>query len=132
MEQIQEIEKALEQGEHPMKYKKQLAYELVKQLNNQEAAQQAQEHFERTVQKKEMPTEIPTINLQVDNGLISYIDLLLKTNLASSRSEAKRLIEQGGVEVDNEKVTNPNEETTIKDEVLIKVGKRKFVKVISE
>src|SRR5207245_7612303 len=108
---IKQLETKLAKEENPMHAKKKLAFEIVKQLHNELQAQQAQEHFEKTVQKKEMPTEILAINLVIENGLISYTELLLKANLASSRSEAKRLIEQGGVEIDNEKITNPNEET---------------------
>lgn len=132
MEEVEKIADQLKKGAHPVEYKKRLAFEIVKQLNHEEAAQKAQEHFEKTVQNKEMPDDIPNISLKVDNGLISYVDLLLQTNLATSRSEAKRLVEQGGVEVDNEKVTDPNGETTIKDGVIVKVGKRKFVKVTAE
>ena len=129
MEEVKKVENELKKGEHPVQYKKQLAFEIVKQLNSEEAAQKAQEYFEKTVQKKEMPDDVPTVSVKADDGLISFVDLLLETNLASSRSEAKRLIEQGGVEVDNEKVTDANGETTITDGIILKVGKRKYVRV---
>lgn len=129
LEKVEEVKKRLEKGENPRDVKRELAYEIVKELHSEKDAQKAKEHFEKTVVNKEMPDEIPTVNLTVENGLISYVDLLLQTNLATSRSEAKRLIEQGGVEVDNEKVTDPNGETTIKDGVIVRVGKRKFARV---
>ncbi|HYK08846.1 MAG TPA: tyrosine--tRNA ligase [Candidatus Eisenbacteria bacterium] len=129
MEEVNSIENQLKDGAHPVQHKKKLAFEIVKQLNNEDAARNAQEYFERTVQKKEMPEDVPTVSLKKENELISFVDLLLQTNLASSKSEAKRLIEQGGVEVDNEKVIDSNGETTIKDGIIVKVGKRKYVKV---
>lgn len=132
MEEVNTIDKDLAQGGHPVQYKKQLAFEIVKQLNGEDKAITAQEYFEKTVQKKELPDDIPTVAIKTDDGLISYVDLLLATNLATSRSEAKRLIEQGGVELDNEKVSDTNGETTLTDGILLKVGKRKFVKVTKE
>jgi tyrosyl-tRNA synthetase len=129
MDRLEKIEKALQSGENPIDYKKQLAFAIVEQLSDNASAQAAQEAFESTVQNRELPTDIPTISLDIKDGLIGYIDLLMQTNMATSRGEAKRLIEQGGVEIDNENVTDINGETTIKDEILLKVGKRKFVKV---
>ncbi|HSX40058.1 MAG TPA: tyrosine--tRNA ligase [Candidatus Saccharimonadales bacterium] len=129
MDEIEKINEAITGGENPVKFKKQLAFEIVKQLNSDADARNAQEHFEKTVQQKELPDEVSVIELDPNDNLISYSDLLVKTGLASSKSEAKRLIEQGGVEVDNTRVENPNEEITITDELLLKVGKRKFVKV---
>jgi tyrosyl-tRNA synthetase len=128
MEEVDAIRKDLEQGGHPVAHKKKLAYEIVKQLNNEEAAKNAQEYFEKTVQKKEMPEEIPVYQY-TGKGLVQIVELLVEIGLAASRSEAKRLIEQGGVEIDNEKVVDANSETALKDGIIVKVGKRKFVKV---
>lgn len=132
LEKIEEVKKRLATNENPRDIKKELAYEIVTELHSQDAAKKAQEYFEKTVQKKEMPNDIPTVAVKTDSGLISFVDLLMETNLAASRSEAKRLIEQGGVEVDNEKVTDANSETTIKDGAVVKVGKRKFIKVTAK
>jgi len=129
MEEIKKIDHAIQSGENPVNVKKQLAFAIVKHLNTEQSAQEAQEYFERTVQKKELPEEMPRITLPNDT-LISYVDLLLQTGLASSKSDAKRLIEQGGVEVDNERITEPSKEIVVKDTFVIKVGKRKFVEII--
>ncbi len=131
-QRISEIELALNNGENPINYKKQLAFDIVRQLNNEEAAKQAQEAFEKIVQKKDLPTEIEQVTLSKAKSLITYADLLVELGLVGSKSEAKRLIEQGGVEIDNEKILEPNKETTIKENAVIKVGKRKFVEVIIE
>lgn len=131
LDEITQLQKRLDTGENPMTVKKDLAKVIVTELHDEKKAMEAAANFEKTVQKKEMPTEIPTVSLSLKDNLIQYIDLLLQTNLAASRSEAKRLIEQGGVEIDNERITDTNGETTIKDSILVKVGKRKFVKVVS-
>jgi tyrosyl-tRNA synthetase len=127
MEEIKEIEDKLQNGEHPVPFKKRLAYEVVKQLNDENAAEGAQKEFENVVQGEGMPTEIPQREVKQDLFILS--DLLVELGLASSKSEAKRLVEQGGVEIDNEKQDNPSKEIAIEDTIVIKVGKRKFVEV---
>ncbi len=130
MQQVEAIAKALEDGKNPMEFKKQLAFEIVKQLNNEQEAQKAQEAFENTVQKKELPTEIPTAELSreyIESATIS--DALVTLNLATSKAEAKRLVEQGGVTIDEELIDNPNSPFAVQDNSVVKVGKRRFVKI---
>lgn len=130
MSEVKEIENALKDGAHPVKYKKRLAYELVKQLNTERDAQSAQEHFEKTVQKKEMPETIDEIVLpQALQSGATIAEVITGINLASSKSDSKRLIEQGGVTVDNEVIIDPNAAFEPKEDTIIKVGKRKFVKI---
>ncbi|HSW88507.1 MAG TPA: tyrosine--tRNA ligase [Candidatus Saccharimonadales bacterium] len=131
MHDIRDIEKDLKSGKHPMEVKKRLAFDIVAELYSAENAHEAQIHFEKTVQQKELPTEIPVITV-TNEKLFQLTELLLKAGLASSKAEAKRLIEQGGVEVDNEKILNVNQEITVEDSVIIKVGKRKFVEIRRE
>lgn len=116
--------------ENPMKYKKQLAFETVKQLNDTNTAQQALENFENTVQNKELPKAILTFSLEeaFSTGSRWIEDVLMDTKLASSKSEAKRLIEQGGVYWNNKKITNPKQIMNAEN-AIIRVGKRKFVKI---
>lgn len=126
---ITEIEDALKNGENPMKLKKQLAFEIVKELHNQTDADAAKENFESTVQDREMPTDIPLVTIE---GSGSIADVLVQTGLVLSKSDAKRLIEQGGVEIDNERISDANLpfKTLVKNnEIIIQVGKRRFVKV---
>ncbi len=130
MEVIERVAQAIESGENPMKFKKQLAFEIVKDLNSEESAINAQEEFERTVQNRELPTEITEIKLQDDDDEFLNEDLLVELNLASSKSEAKRLFEQGGVELDGVRITNPNENKVINNGAILKIGKRKIVKLL--
>lgn len=127
---LQNIYTHMKYSENPLQYKKQLAYEIVKQLNSAKDAEAAQEHFEKTVQKKEMPEAIDEIVLSEDLQAGKTIaEVIAGLDLATSKSEAKRLIEQGGVTIDNEVVIDPNAAFEPKEDTIIKVGKRKFVKI---
>ncbi|HSW47739.1 MAG TPA: tyrosine--tRNA ligase [Candidatus Saccharimonadales bacterium] len=130
IDEIKKLEKRLNTNEeHPMKAKKKLAGEIVSQLHSPEEAKIARDNFERTVQDREMPTDIPLFVLK---EATSVAEVLVETGLTLSKSDAKRLIEQGGVEIDNERINDPNipfETLAKNDETIIQVGKRKFIKV---
>ncbi|MFH0863738.1 MAG: tyrosine--tRNA ligase, partial [Candidatus Gottesmanbacteria bacterium] len=128
MEEVKKTEQAIIKGENPMIYKKKLAHTLTTMLNSQGEADTAQEEFERVHQQGQSPLYDISI-YRIQNDQINTVDLLLDAKLASSRSEAKRLIEQGGVEIDNEKLTMNYVKLNLKDGMIIKVGKKKFVKI---
>lgn len=108
--------------ENPMGEKKQLAFEIVKLLWGEKSATKAQKHFEGTFQNREMP------NLEVKPiDSIKLEDALIELNLAGSKSEAKRLIASGGVDVNEQKVIDLN--FRLSGENTIKVGKARFAKV---
>lgn len=113
---------------NPMTLKKRLAREIVTQLYNQKAASDAEETFTKVFQKREVPEEIKEYHISLHTS-IGLRDVLVETHLAKSRSEASRLIEQGAVEIDGEKVTNRIAQ--IKSGSIIKVGKRRFAKVLN-
>lgn len=126
---IKEIEKSIKGGENPMLYKKIMAFEVVKLIKGKEQTQQAQQYFERTVQKKETPEEVRIKKLEVRSKNI--VDLLIMCDLVSSKSEARRLIEQNGVKVDGHVVQDLKHKVSItQDGVLLQRGKRQFVRVI--
>jgi len=130
LEEVDRINESLKGGEHPMKLKKRLAFEIVSELHNKHDAQHAAETFTKIVQEKVTPDEIPVVELFNEGQTI--IEVLVQTNLAESKGEAKRLIEQGGVKIDNASVTDAqtNFSTLINEkETLIQVGKRRFIKV---
>ena len=137
-QELEEFRQGLSrQTVNPMTLKKRLAREIVTQLYSQKAAAEAEEHFTKVFQKKEVPEEIAEYRLSfselapqvTEPWNIDISRLLASTGLVKSRSEAHRLIEQGGVEVDGEKVTNYI--TPVKSGSIIKVGKRRFAKVIN-
>ncbi len=126
MEEIKDVEQKIGAGENPVQYKKRLAFEIIKQLHSADAAREAEKEFQSTVQNKEMPEKVGEVSV-AEHTLVDG-DLLVKLELAASKSEAKRLFEQGGVEVDGEKV-EPRETTEVTNGMVIKVGKRKFIKI---
>ncbi len=107
---------------NPMVLKKRLAREIIAQLYDQKLALQAEEHFSKVFQKREVPEEIREGTKSGD----TLRDYLVKNQLAKSRSEAKRLIEQGAVEVDGKKNTDVN--FIVSKGMVIKVGKRSYIK----
>jgi tyrosyl-tRNA synthetase len=134
--EIEEFKKGLESAAtNPMTLKKRLAREIIAQLYDQKAAADAEEHFEKTVQRKEIPDEIAECRLSfrelcppnVKAG-IDLSKLLVSTGQAKSRSEANRLIAQGAVSIDGEKVTDNIVE--IKSGCVVRAGKRRFARVI--
>lgn len=126
MSDIHNIEYELKNGKNPVEFKKQLAFEIVKELNSKEDAHKAQEHFEKTVQKKELPDDLSSFEWN-SGGLLA--DLMVESELAQSKSEAKRLIEQGGVSIDGEVIIDSNAPFSGVDGSILKVGKRKYVKI---
>lgn len=127
-DEIEKIKQKLTGGENPLEFKKSLAFEIVRELNSEEAANSAQKSFEQTVQKGELPEEIPTFEIDTKEHL-QISDLLVKTGLSTSKSEAKRLVEQGGVSVNSEIITSPTDEIIPEDNMIIKAGKRNFVRI---
>lgn len=130
MEEVQKIATEMKQGKNPVSNKKRLAFEVVKQLNTEDQARPSQEYFEKTVQHKEIPHDLPEVNLPIDlKEGATVADVLLELDLAQSKSEAKRIIEQHGVTIDNELIDDPNSAFMPQDGAIIKVGKRKFVRI---
>jgi tyrosyl-tRNA synthetase len=125
-EELSEFTKELESGQvNPMNLKKRLARELVAQLYDQAAAVQAEDHFTRVFQKKEMPEEVEEYNVSAGEDIR---DILVKARLVKSKGEANRLIQQGAVSIRGNKITNPS--TPCTDGSIIKVGKHRFIKVL--
>lgn len=125
-------EKLSKEEEHPMKVKKQLAQQIVSELYDVYEAEKAAKAFENIVQKEELPSDIPVIVLPSSKIAVSIADALATINLALSKSDAKRLIEQGGVRVGDTLIKDHQQsfKSLLKDEeTLIQVGKRRFVKV---
>jgi tyrosyl-tRNA synthetase len=114
---------------HPRDTKRRLAREIVALYHSAEDARAAQEEFDRVFIERQLPDDIPEYTIQNGNDDPELMTLLVDTKLASSRSEARRLIEQGGVSVDGQTVADRNAHIPLLKPVVIKVGKLRFVKV---
>jgi tyrosyl-tRNA synthetase len=115
---------------NPRDIKKHLARTIVKIYHGEESAILAESEFEKIFVKKDIPAEIPEFIIENDTYRID--ELLVKTKIVSSKSEARRLIQQGGVSINGEKITDLFKQLSILDESILKVGKRKFIKLIKK
>jgi len=113
---------------NPRDYKMWLAREIVTQFYGQERAREAESYFVTVFQKKEMPDEM--IEKTVERGRYNIVDLLDNLGIGT-RSEIKRLISQGGVYLDNNRIDNIKSSVEISDEHILRVGKRLFIKIVA-
>jgi tyrosyl-tRNA synthetase len=127
--EIEKMKKTLELpgSVNPRDYKVLLAKEIVREYHGDKAAQKAQDDFEKKFVKKEIPDDIPTIKLK--KATMFLTDILVDTKMADSKSEARRLIEQGGVRVDGATLGEREAVIEPRTGMVIQVGKRKFIKV---
>ncbi len=118
-------------GLNPRDVKARLAEEIVARYWGDEASRKAAARFERLFRKKEAPEEIPESTIPVSSHMIPALDLVMATGSVVSKSEARRLFTQGGIQIDGRKVGDPNHEfSTQKEEgYLIRVGKRRFSRI---
>jgi tyrosyl-tRNA synthetase len=118
---------------HPMDAKMRLATEVISTFHNPDAANKAAENFQRVFRDRQAPTEIPIVKMP--QGEIKQLNaLLVELKLVDSKSEADRLIKQGGAEVDGVRVDDPRHPmpTNKPGEFALRAGKKKFLKVVVE
>ncbi len=115
---------------NPMELKKRLASEIVSLYHSQEAAGEAEAKFERVFQRRRLPEEIPIFQLKWEKPNIWIVRLLTLTGLLSSGGEAKRMIRSGGIYLNGERIEDVDLEVPLGGEIILRVGKRKFLKVV--
>lgn len=124
LNEIEEVKRALDGGDNPMIWKKRLAHRMVSELHSPPLADEAQKQFELTFQKKDLQqATLPTVPISTLTSTASVSQILIDTNIASSKSEAKRLISQGSVSFDQDKATSDVPPTTPESGTIISVGK---------
>ena len=133
MPEIREMEKGLENGKlHPKELKKRLGKEIVTMYHDKYSAEAAAVEFERVFTEKELPNDIPEYSIPADSlkeGGIWIINLLIALNAVTNKTEAKRLVEQGGVYINDLRVEKTDTDVKIKTGDIVKVGKRKYFKI---
>jgi tyrosyl-tRNA synthetase len=115
---------------NPRDLKRELARTLVKMYHSEEAALQAETEFDRIFVKKDVPDNLAEHKIKGKKE-IGIIDLIMEVKFAPSKGEAKRLVTQGGVSLDGEKIEDINHSIKLDGEKILKVGKRKFIRIIS-
>ncbi len=123
MTEIKEMEKALKSGANPRDLKLKLAYEIVKMYHSSEDAEKAKEYFISTFSKKEIPTEIP----EIKPTNYDIITVLTEAKICASKTQARQVIAQGGVKINDKKINDIATKVSTGD--VIQKGSRWFVKV---
>ena len=128
LSEIADINNQIKAGENPRDFKMRLGREIVKMYHGEIEANEAEQEFIKIFQKHDKPTEIEEFSLKEEK--LNICDLLSLTKLASSKSDARRLVDGGGVKIDDIKVENIKDEIVISSTPrLLQVGKRKFLKI---
>ena len=119
--------------ENPRDAKHELAFTIVRMYHGAEAAQAARTHFEQIVIRKEIPDEVPEFRpTPPDGARIGLLALLTQAGLTKSNGEARRMVQQQAVSIDQEKVTDPRLEIDLSAQApfIVKVGKRRFARIV--
>ncbi|MEW6738914.1 MAG: tyrosine--tRNA ligase [Nitrospirota bacterium] len=132
IEELNNLKEGLKSGEvHPKKAKENLAIEIVERYWGKEAAIHAKEEFDHIFKEKGVPDEIPVFELQWDEKEMWLPKIMKLSGITPSTGEAMRLIKQGAVSVDDQKITD-HQKGFKRGNYLIKAGKRKFIKVVAK
>lgn len=116
-------------GRHPRDVKDDLARRVVTRFHDETAAQVASEQFKQVFSRGGLPDELPELALtgaELDQGGIGLLTLLVKAGFAASNGEARRLVQQGGVRIDEERIEDPRMVWPVRDGAVLRAGKRKF------
>ncbi|MDT8317118.1 MAG: tyrosine--tRNA ligase [bacterium] len=129
LQDIEKLKNGLKVGSiHPMEAKKELAMEIIERYHSKEDAIGARENFENVFRDRGTPEDIEAIVIEIEDDSIWLPALLTKLDMVSSNSEGRRLVKQGAVSIDGEKIADDKFQVAAGREYLIKAGKRKFAK----
>jgi len=130
LKEIDTIDKQLQSGQlDPLSAKKKLALTVTQELHSQEKALQAQKHFESVIQKKHTPKDIPTYTINQPTLLKT---ILLDQGLVESGANFKRLVLQGGIQINDQKITDIQTVVLPEKESIVRIGRLKFLKVTGQ
>ncbi|GAK02891.1 tyrosyl-tRNA synthetase [Geomicrobium sp. JCM 19037] len=129
MEEVEALEKGLGEGSiHPRDAKQRLGRRFVEMYHGEAAAAEAEKYFQTVFTKRALPEDLPVVEWKGE-PIVSIIDLLVELELQPSKGEARRMIKNGGVKIDEQKVEDIHAEITIADDMIVQVGKRKFAQL---
>ena len=128
-DEINSLKKEMQDGKNPRDIKFILAEEIVDRFHKDGDGQKCKESFLNRFQKGQIPENVDSVKVNIDGESILLVNLLKETNMIASVSEGNRLIKQGCIKVNSEKVNDPKFEISINSENLYQVGKRRFLKI---
>jgi tyrosyl-tRNA synthetase len=117
---------------NPFVWKKQLGIEIVTKYHRKKQAEEALHEFERIFKQKELPEDIPAVSYDGDESPVWIGHLLVRTGCVSSTSEVKRLIQQGGLYLNGQKVTDPELKVSTQTEQVVRIGRTKFYRILGK
>jgi tyrosyl-tRNA synthetase len=124
---VSKVKKQLsDSSQNPRDIKRELARAIVQLYHGEDSAKEAEQYFDRVIVNKDAPDDMNQVELSIDTQLIEVVN---NEGLTSSKGEARRLIKQGAIRVDDEKITDESHILLKGKEVVIKVGKRRFIKI---
>lgn len=126
-DEVAKLVERLENGENPRNIKMELAREIVRLYHSEEDVLAAEERFKSVFQKGQIPTDILTVEVSKEN--LDIAGVLVENKMVPSKSELRRLVNQGGVKVNQEKISNL-QDVVAEGELVIQIGKKKFIKLI--
>ncbi|RME33922.1 MAG: tyrosine--tRNA ligase [Gammaproteobacteria bacterium] len=129
MTEIEQMRRACEEGANPRDCKIELAIEIISRFHSAEAARRAAEEFHSRFRQGALPSELPEVTIPVGAEGIGLPRLLRESGLTSSTSEANRMLRQGAVRVDGERVSDRERSFTAGEEHIVQVGKRRVARV---
>ena len=128
----EETRDLVSENTHPRQAKERLAVEIVTMYHGSEAADGQAEEFRRVFSDKELPSDMPDLEVnegELEEGQIRVLKLMSLSGFISTNSEGRRLMQQGGVTIDGEQIQDPHAEIVPRDGSILKVGKRKFARL---
>lgn len=128
LEEIEEYKKSIENGSNPRDIKAILGKKIVSFFYGSEEAEKASKEFDKVFRYKEIPEEVE--EKKVPRGEYNIVNLVFSLGLVPSKSEARRLIQGGGLYVDGKRVQNIDFSLVVDREIILKLGKRKFIKLV--
>lgn len=129
---ISAMQKRLDGGENPRNEKVKVAKLIVDKYHGKGIGEVAFEEFQRVFKKGDVPDDVETLKIEDDEETRSVVNIIVKAKLLGSKSEARRMIKQGAVSVDGDKLDDINEKIDLSEKRLLKVGKRKFLYVLKK
>lgn len=130
LEEIERMKESIENGENPRNIKSLLARKIISFFYSEEESQKANEEFDKVFKYKEVPDEIDEFKLP--KGKYKIVNLLPELKVLPSKSEVRRVIQGGGLYIDGRRVVDIDHEIDLDKEMIIKVGKRKFLKIVPD
>ena len=134
LEELKALKSGINNGEvHPMEAKKRLAKTIVIKYYDEAAAKEAAKEFERVFKEGKLPDDMPEVEIKSDaleDGEMWIVKLVAATGLVDSNSQARRMIKQGAVKIDDEKYDKINLDVEVKDGMIVRIGKRRFAKIV--